>query len=548
MFLMSPGGAVAHMPLEHPAPRAVTVRFAGSDLIHRMPAGGTLREAAQALGLALGAGCAAGDCCGDLVRVLKGAEHLSPPGQEERSTLVRIGAAPDERLACRARVLGPVVAALSGAASADDGGIDGSLRARVDSRVERVIIVGNGVAGSTALARIAALSPACRVTVIGAEPYGFYNRMDIARLIETPQGADSLAYPAALLTAGRAPEQRINTLVRQIDPVARSVLLGTGERLDYDRLLLATGAAPARPPVPGAELAGCFRLRTAGDAIAIRSWLQCMPTAQAVVVGAGVLGLEAAEVLARFGVAVQVLESAAHPMPAQLLPAPAAAVAAGLARHRVRVRGGVRVAAIRGANDDAGRVGAVELTDGESIPAGLVLFCTGNRPNIALAQGAGLVCGQGICVDAQMRTSDPNIFAAGDVAQLHGQVTGLWEPARQQALAAADSMLGLAREWQPVPLPVRAKLKTVGLVTLGALPSAAARGAEILVDTAGGRSWRQLVLDAGGRVAAAAFVNAPRWVPEVEAAARDGRDLRPLLGPLRDGRWEVLRALEAAAA
>jgi NAD(P)H-nitrite reductase large subunit len=223
-------------------------------------------------------------------------------------------------------------------------------------------------------------------------------------------------------------------------------------------------------------------------------------------------------------------------------------VAAALARRGVQVRTGVQVAAIRGADGDVGRVGAVELADGESIPAGLVLFCTGNRPNLALAEAAGLRCGQGIVVDAQMRTSDPCIFAAGDVAELDGHVTGLWEPAREQALAAADSMLGLAREWRAVPLPVCAKLKCVGIVTIGALPPAAARGAEILLETARGRSWRQLVLDADGRVAAAAFVNAPRWVPEVEAAARDGRDLRPLLEPLRSGRWEVLREAEAVAA
>ena len=542
------GGAAAPILIEHPGTGVVTVRCASGELVHRMPRGGTLREAAEALGLALGAGCGAGDCAMDLVRVLQGAQHLSPPDEAERSALERIGVAPDERLACRARVLGHVVAALPGTPTAYDAGVDQQLRVRVDDDVRRVVIVGDGVAGSTALKRIAALSPDCHVTVIGAEPHGFYNRMDIARLIDSAEGAESLVYPTAPISAGRPPDWRTNTLVDTIDPSTRSVVLGTGERLGYDRLLLATGAASARPPVPGAELAGCFRLRTAGEAIAIRSWLQCMGTTQAVVIGAGVLGLEAAEVLGRLGVSVHVLETGSNALPAQLLPAPATAVATALARRGVQVRTGVQVAAIRGADGDVGRVGAVELADGESIPAGLVLFCTGNRPNLALAEAAGLRCGQGIVVDAQMRTSDPCIFAAGDVAELDGHVTGLWEPAREQALAAADSMLGLAREWRAVPLPVCAKLKCVGIVTIGALPPPAARGAEILLETAGGRSWRQLVLDADGRVVAAAFVNAPRWVPEVEAAARDGRDLRPLLEPLRSGRWEVLRETEAVAA
>jgi len=122
-----------------------------------------------------------------------------------------------------------------------------------------------------------------------------------------------------------------------------------------------------------------------------------MSKRRAVVIGAGVLGLEAAEALARFGVPVDVLETGKNLMPMQLLPATAAVVSAALSRH------GVQVAALRKAMDDPARVGAVELADGEMIPAGLVLFCTGNRPNSALAQDAGLSCGRGDtggCVDA----------------------------------------------------------------------------------------------------------------------------------------------------
>ena len=541
MHVTSPGAAVAPMPSQRSA-RMVAVRFAGPDQTYAMPSGGTLRQAAEALGLAVGAGCGQGDCCADLVRVLDGADNLEPPGAMERLTLSRIGAAADQRLACCARVLGPVTVAPPDAAKEADACIDELLRARVDAGVERVIIVGNGIAGSTALARITALSPRCRVTVIGEEPHGFYNRMGIARLIESAEGADSLAYPDSPALVAPTVDRRINTLVRAIEPAAHAVLLGTGERLGYDRLLLATGAAAARPPLPGVELAGCFDLRTAADAMEIRNWLQRLPVEQAVVVGAGVLGLEAAETLARFGVPAQVLESGPGAMPSELLPATATVVADMLARHRVQVRAGVRVAAVRGADDNLGRVGAVELSSGELVPAGLVLFCTGNRPNIPLARDAGLRCGQGIRVDDQMRTSDPHIFAAGDVAELHGRVTGLWEPARQQALVAAESMLGLAHHWRPALLPMRAKLKSLDLVTLGALPPT--RGAEILVSAARGRSWRQLVLDANGRVAAAAFVNAPRWVADVEMAARAGRDLRPLLESLREGCWEVLRDAE----
>jgi NADPH-dependent 2,4-dienoyl-CoA reductase/sulfur reductase-like enzyme/ferredoxin len=526
----------------------VSVCFAGDARTLRTPVGCTLRAAAEAVGLPIGAGCGQADCCGDVVHVLEGAENLEPPGDEERRTLARLGAAPQARLACRARVLGPVAVALVGAAVTSIGRIGGGTGGRVDNSVRQVVIVGNGVAGSTSLERILALSPGCHITQIGEEPRGFYNRMEIARLIGSSESADSLAYASTPGLSARAVDQRIATRVRAIDPSVRSVVLANGERIGYDRLLLATGAGAARPPVAGSELAGCFDLRTAVDAAAIHDRLRRTPVEQVVVIGAGVQGLEAAEALALAGVPVQVLEAGPNPMPAQLLPDCAAAVSAALARRGVRVRAGVQVAAIEAAADDAGQVGAVKLADGESIPAGLVLFCTGTRPNIALARDAGLACGHGILVNAQMRTSDPDIFAAGDVAELDGQVTGLWEPAREQALAAADNMLGLRRVWRPALLSVRGKLKSLALVTLGALPPAAMRGAEIVLAGAGGRSWRQLVLDKDGRVAAAAFVNAPRWIAEVEAAARSGADLRPLLESLQDGRWAVLRGSDAVAA
>jgi len=150
--------------------------------------------------------------------------------------------------------------------------------------------------------------------------------------------------------------------------------------------------------------------------------------------------------------------------------------------------------------------------------------------------------------DASMRTSDPHIYAAGDVAELDGRVTGLWEPARQQALTASDSLLGLERSWQPEPLAVRGKLKSVDLVTLGTLPPSSERYTGIVVGSGRGRAVRQLALDRDGRIAAAAFVNAPLWIGEIEAAMRYGQDLRPLTGALSERHWDILRAPHSVAA
>jgi nitrite reductase (NADH) large subunit len=195
----------------------VAIQFAGTEQPADVKPGSTLLEAAESLGLAVGASCRQGDCGADLVCVLNGAENLEPPAEKERTTLARLGAEADQRLACCARILGPVTVAFTGNAQPVDR-VDDALRARVDASVEQVVVIGNGITGSTALERIAALSPDCRLTLIGDEPRGFYNRMGIAQLIEAGDAADTLGYPHPPALADRPVDRRINTLVRAIDP------------------------------------------------------------------------------------------------------------------------------------------------------------------------------------------------------------------------------------------------------------------------------------------------------------------------------------------
>lgn len=196
-----------------------------------------------------------------------------------------------------------------------------------------------------------------------------------------------------------------------IDRAGGVVTLDTGERLPYRHLVLATGSRPRRLPVPGADLAGVCTLRTVADADALRSGMAA--PARLVIIGGGLIGMEAAAIAAGAGHRVTVIEQ--HPRP--MTRVVSAEVAAHLERlhrgHGTTILTGCAVAALHGG---AGRVSAVELTDGTRKPADAVLVCIGAEPNSELAEAAGLTVDNGVVVDAGLRTSDPAISALGDCA------------------------------------------------------------------------------------------------------------------------------------
>jgi len=246
-------------------------------------------------------------------------------------------------------------------------------------------------------------------------------------------------------------EVRTRHEVRSIDrqrKVIREQNLRTGQEREepYDVLVLTTGAAPVRPALPGIDLPGVFSLRTLDDADAIRAWLEQHKPLRAVVVGGGYIGLEMVENLCRRDIEVTLLEMADQLMP-QTDPEMVAPVYAELERHNVEVHLRTKVSGFeRGADDSICAV----TENGQRFPADLVLLCLGVKPDVKLAADAGLEIGPagGIRVDEQMRTSDPNIFAAGDAVEVRHFVTGqpvlcpLAGPASRQGRVVADVICG----------------------------------------------------------------------------------------------------------
>ncbi len=316
-----------------------------------------------------------------------------------------------------------------------------------------IVILGAGVAGLSAAEALRELGYGAAVRVLAAEAALPYERPALSkRFLDASDPVD----PPPLLPPDRladlALELDVGVAAVAVDRSARTVATTTGERVHWERLLLATGAAPRRLQLPGAELGGVHALRELADARRLRSALR--PGARVVLVGGGVVGLEVAAAAAARGLEVTVLEAAPQVM-GRVVPAACAALLVELHEARgVRVRIGTRPVAFTGAG---GRVESVLLEGGERVPADVVVTGVGAVPRTQLAERAGLDVRDGIVVDERLRTSDERIFAAGDVAAAWDATTGRhvrreqWDSALRQGRRAAAAMLGEDSPERDVP-------------------------------------------------------------------------------------------------
>ena len=312
-------------------------------------------------------------------------------------------------------------------------------------------IVGAGLAGAKAAETLRQEGFDGRLVLLGAEPERPYERPPLSK--EYLRGEAEREQPfvhEARFYAEHRIDLRVGENVVRLDPARRELALGSGERLGYDRLLLATGSAPRRLSIPGGELEGVRYLRTVGDSDALRARLDA--GGRLVIVGAGWIGCEVAASARQRGVGVTVI--APHSVPFErVLGAEVGAIYRDLhVDHGVEMLLGTAVTAFEG----AGRVERVRTQDGRTIESDAVVVGVGATPRAMLAAAAGLAVDNGILVNERLETSVPGIFAAGDVAnQLHPSLGRLrvehWDNALQQGPAAARSMLGSNESYARVP-------------------------------------------------------------------------------------------------
>jgi 3-phenylpropionate/trans-cinnamate dioxygenase ferredoxin reductase subunit len=316
-----------------------------------------------------------------------------------------------------------------------------------------MVIVGASLAGARAAETLRNEGFAGPLTLIGAEDETPYERPPLSKdYLMGKHGRDKLYVQPREWYGEHDVDLRLGTIVTAIDPTAHEVVLNDNSRLGYSKLLLTTGSSPRRLPVPGADLDGVLYLREVQDSDRMRAAFE--RASRVVVIGGGWIGLETAAAARTAGDEVTVLEMAELPL-LRVLGREVAEVFARLhADNGVDLRPSVQVAEITGSG---GTANGVRLTDGTQIDADVVIVGVGITPNTSIASAAGLQVDNGVVTDAALRTSVPDVFAAGDVANAFHPLLGKdirvehWANARHQPVAAAKAMLGQDVAYDRVP-------------------------------------------------------------------------------------------------
>lgn len=500
--------------------------------------GASLLEVAEKDGKAIEAGCRMGICGADPIAVLDGMSCLSAPENDELSTLRRLGLAESTRMACCARV--QTAGRIKVSLTPERGNASAAKVTEYDRSITSVVVLGNGIAGATAADYVRRGHPDCEIHVVGREAHVLYNRMGISRLIYGRSAMQGLYLLPEDWYDEHAMTVWLNTTAAEIDTAKRLVTLRTGETLPWDRLILAMGSSSMVPPsIEGFGRPGTFVIRDAADAMALRAYAQEHACGRAVVAGAGLLGLEAAHAIHSLGMKTTVLDRGTRLLAKQIDARCSDLIYEYLQSIGIDVLYHAETKALPG----RGPVKHVLLTDDRKIPCDIFVVAVGIKPNADLAKQAGIEVNRGVVVDDYMRTSVPGVFAAGDVAEHRGMVTGLWPTAVKQAeVAAANALGGTERvDFEP-PITI---LKGVGIeLTSAGRFEEAAGDTVIILDEPSGPSYRKLVIGPDNKLAGMIVLgHHPEDITAATAAVKKQFEIpHAWLYDLRQGNWKILKS------
>jgi nitrite reductase (NADH) large subunit len=336
------------------------------------------------------------------------------------------------------------------------------------------------------------------IAVIGDEPRLAYNRVLLSSVLAGETASHEIELRPALWWRDRGVTLKYGCVASEIDVGRRELKIANEESITFSRLVLATGSAPLRLNVPGADLAGVHTFRDSRDVDLLLTL--AAQKKRVVVVGGGLLGLEAAYGLAKAGAPVTLIHLMDRLMERQL-DAPAGELLKSLVERKgIKILLNANTARIHGET----RVEGVELTDGRKIDVDAVIFAAGIRPNIALARDAGIPVNRGVVVDDHLQTGAPDIFALGECAEHHGICYGLVEPAYEQATVLARHLAGRASAYSGSVVATNLKVSGVAVFSAGDFMGADGSEAIVLNDFRHG-TYKKLVVS-NGRLTGAVLV------------------------------------------
>ena len=394
---------------------------------------------------------------------------------------------------------------------------------------EKLVIIGNGMAAARLVDELAQVALGrYAIAVIGDEPRLAYNRVLLSSVLAGETTHDEIELRPASWWRDRGVTLKYGATATSIDMVAREVLTSTGKRVPFSKLVFATGSSALRLPVLGAELIGVHTFRDSHDVDGLLAL--AAEKKRVVVVGGGLLGLEAAYGLAKAGASVTLIHLMDRLMERQLDAAAAALLKTLVERKGVTVLLEANTAQIYGDSCVEG----VELKDGRRLEADAVIFATGIRPNAALAKEAGIAVNRGIIVDDQMSTGTDGIYALGECAEHRGTCYGLVEPAYEQARVLAKRLAGRIAAYEGSVLATN--LKVTGVSVFSAGDFMAAEGSETLLLNDIRRGIYKKLVIADGKLTGAVLVGDTRdalWYLEL---IRSGADIAVIRADMMFGR------------
>ncbi|MCJ7775300.1 MAG: FAD-dependent oxidoreductase [Desulfobulbaceae bacterium] len=352
--------------------------------------------------------------------------------------------------------------------------------------MKNYLIVGNGVAGTTAAENVRKQDKEGKITIVTDEDFPFYWRLRLNEYLAGDLTDEALAAKKAQWYGDQRIDLKLKTLIAGADPNEKVVFTEDKQRLSYDSLLIATGSHSFIPPIKGSEKEGVFALRNIQDARGISVWAKDIE--DVVLIGGGLLGLEAGNALLKLGKKVTVVEFFPRLLPRQLDVDGAQRLQKVMEKMGFSFRLGARTQEISGTDQVTG----VLLEGGESIPSKMVIISAGVRPNLELAEPLGLENDKGIKVDEYLRTNQTDIYAAGDVAEFRGMPYGIWPAAMEQGQIAGTNMGGGNLVYKGTTMANSLKVAGVDLASAGNIDAENEKESRVFTDD---KVYKKIVME-----------------------------------------------------
>ena len=392
------------------------------------------------------------------------------------------------------------------------------------------LIIGNGVAGNSAAETVRRIDPAGKILMFSKEKDYFYYTPALPEYLGgEKQVKDFIIHDAQWYEKNRI-DLFLETEITQIDPQKKVALTSKGSKFPYDQLLLACGGKSFVPPIPGSTSPGVFTLRTVEDADAIRKKLQ--GARETVVIGGGLLGLEAGNGLRKAGLEVSVVEFFPRLLPRQTDVAGAALLQRQMEEMGFRFHLGAKTQEIVSAQDGL----RVVLEGGPELPAQLVLISAGVRPELTLAKALNLTVDKGIKVDDHMYTGLKGVYAAGDLIEHRGRFYGIWPASMEQGRVAGANMAGQERTYAGTVPSNSLKVVGIDLLAAGDLDAEGKMESVVVKDEAR-KIYRKLVLK-DHCIVGAMLLGDTRGKEEIQRAIQSKKDISPWEKELSSGKFD----------